>query len=118
MAAGCIQDRSGRVALPRAKVKPAMPAVLGVAEAPARRAVRAEVRTREAAIVSDNWNRARCTITIDPGVFRGMRGELLKGKRKKKEEGEMMKFNVITACFFGGRISPRRSFPAFGSTIF
>lgn len=54
IAGECIQDRSGRVALPRAKVKPAMPAVLGVAEAPARRAVRAEVRTREAAIVSVN----------------------------------------------------------------
>lgn len=46
-----IQAKSGRVAFPRAKVKPATPAALGVAEAPERRATRAEVRTREAAMV-------------------------------------------------------------------
>jgi hypothetical protein len=44
-----LQDRSGRVALPRAKVKPAAP-VLKEAEAPERRATRAEVE-RRAAIV-------------------------------------------------------------------
>jgi hypothetical protein len=49
MSGSHIQDRSGRVALPRAKVK--LAAALGAAEAPERRAVRAEVRMREAAIV-------------------------------------------------------------------
>jgi hypothetical protein len=44
-----LQERSGRVALPRAKVKPAAPA-LEVAEAPERRATRAEL-LRRAAIV-------------------------------------------------------------------
>lgn len=42
-----LQDRSGRVALPRAKVKPAAPA-LKEAEAPERRATRAEVERRAA----------------------------------------------------------------------
>ena len=49
-----LHDRSGRVALPRAKVKPATPA-LGVAEAPERRAARVEVRKREAAMMCGIW---------------------------------------------------------------
>jgi len=40
------------VALPRAKDKPATPATLGIAEAPERRATRAELESR-AAIVND-----------------------------------------------------------------
>ena len=46
-----LQERSGRVALPRAKVKAAAPA-LEVAEAPERRETRAELLRRAAAIVN------------------------------------------------------------------
>ena len=48
-----LQDRSGRVALPRAKVKPAAPA-FKEAEAPERRATRAEVE-RSAAILGTQY---------------------------------------------------------------
>ena len=45
-----LHDRSGRVALPRAKVKPAAPALVE-AEAPERKATRAELARMEAIVV-------------------------------------------------------------------
>lgn len=58
-----IQGRSGRVAFPRVKVMPAIPAAAGrVAEAPARRAARVELRKRVAAMVNEEIRKINRTI--------------------------------------------------------
>ncbi len=99
-----LQDRSGRVALPRAKVNPAAPALKG-AEAPERRATRAEVERRAAILGTQYYLRFGTEGDWDISVWdRGRLGYQCLGdwdislfsKRKRRENDSVTRSYEVT----------------------